>query len=128
MARKVCPVTLLSAYCSSYSSVREMVPGTLLQLWVKALPPGQKEHEGMCVPSCLSLGLARCPCSMWAAQEVGRRAMPRSNARAGGEPNSAGAPGAHPTPPRGLAQEHGAPLRTARRELSVSPSCNCCPN
>lgn len=96
MARKVCPVTLFSAYCSSYSSVREMVSGTLLQLGAKALPPGQKEHEGMCVHSHLSLGLACHPCSMWAAQEVGKRAMPRSNARAGREPKQRWDPGSPP--------------------------------
>lgn len=31
-ARKVCPVTLLSVYCSSYSSARKAAPGTLLLL------------------------------------------------------------------------------------------------
>lgn len=31
-ARKVCPVTLLSMYCSSYSSARKTAPGTLLLL------------------------------------------------------------------------------------------------
>lgn len=128
MARKVCPVTLFSAYCSSYSSVREMVSGTLLQLGAKALPPGQKEHEGMCVHSHLSLGLACHPCSMWAAQEVGKRAMPRSNARAGREPKQRWDPSSPPhlinAGPYSLAEN-----RSARADTEITSwgkaECTC---